>query len=151
MKQFLLVLTLLLSIATLTSHSQEIIISYTYDLAGNRISRDTIIIGGGGKGSNDLKEEKKESDKVINDETFATGTVKIYPNPTQGLIEIEVPVSEDNYELQIIVTDINGRKIIDENSKPPRTIVDLSNQPGGMYILILKQGETYSKWKIIKK
>jgi hypothetical protein len=55
------------------------------------------------------------------------------------------------YELQIIVTDINGRKIIDKINEPTKTVVDLSSQPGGMYILILKQGDTYSKWKIIKK
>jgi YD repeat-containing protein len=148
MRQFLPIALTLFFLASLNSQSQTIY--YSYDAAGNRTSR-TIVLGGGSKGSDDIKEEKKEPEKAIKDESFLSGSIKIYPNPTQGLLEIEVPVSDDNYELQIIVTDINGRKIIDKRNEPTKTVVDLSSQPGGMYILILKQGDTYSKWKIIKK
>lgn len=148
MKQFLPIAFTLFFLASLSSQSQTI--HYSYDAAGNRTSR-TIVLGGGSKGSGDAKVEKKEPEKLINDQTFPSGTIKIYPNPTHGLLEIEVPASDDNYELQIIVTDVNGRKIIDKRNEPTRTVVDLSSQPGGMYILILKQGDTYSKWKIIKK
>ena len=148
MRQSLPIAMMLFFLASLNSQSQTI--QYSYDAAGNRTSR-TIVLGGGSKGSGDIKEEKNEPEKVIKDETFLSGTLKIYPNPTHGLLEIEVPVSDDNYELQIIVTDMNGRKIIDKRNEPTKTVVDLCNQPDGMYILILKQGDTYSKWKIIKK
>lgn len=148
MRQFLSIALTLFFLASLSSQSQTI--HFSYDASGNRTSR-TIVLGGGSKGTGDIKEEKKEPEKVIKDETFLSGTLKIYPNPTHGLLEIEVPVTDDKYELQIIVTDINGRKIIDKRNEPTRTVVDLSSQPGGMYILILKQGGTYSKWKIIKK
>jgi YD repeat-containing protein len=148
MRQFIPIVLTLFFLVSLNSQSQTI--HYSYDAAGNRTSR-TIVLGGGSKGSSDIKEEKKEPEKVIKDETFLSGTLKIYPNPTHGLLEIEVPVADDNYELQIIVTDINGRKIIDKRNEPTKTVVDLSSQPDGMYILILKQGDTYSKWKIIKK
>jgi YD repeat-containing protein len=135
-------------IASLNSQSQTI--NYSYDAGGNRTSR-TIVLNRGSKGSGDVKEEKKVLEKVIKDETFLTGTVKIYPNPTHGLLEIEVPIIDEDFELQIIVTDINGRKILDKRNEPVKTVVDLSSQPNGIYILNLKQGDTYSKWKIIKK
>ena len=148
MKQFLPIVSTLFFLASLNLQSQTI--HYSYDASGNRTGR-TIVLSGGSKGSGDIKEEKKEPEKLINDQTFPSGTIKIYPNPTRGILEIEVPVSDDNYELQIIVTDMNGRKIIDIRNEPTKTVVDLSSQPDGMYILILKQGDTYSKWKIIKK
>jgi len=151
MKQALLISTMLLLVATLSAQSQTVY--FDYDAAGNRISR-TIYLGGGSKGANtpkDYKEEVKEEEEIVTDDSFSPGPVKIYPNPTRGLIEIEVPVSEDDFELQITVTDINGRKIISKTHEPPRTTIDLSSQPGGMYLLILKQGATYSKWKILKR
>jgi YD repeat-containing protein len=151
MKQFLLFLMALFLVATFATQSQTV--QFTYDASGNRTSR-IIDLGGGSKGTDtpkDYKEEVKEEEEIVTDDSFSPGPVKIYPNPTRGLIEIEVPVSEDDFELQITVTDINGRKIISKTHEPPRTTIDLSSQPGGMYLLILKQGATYSKWKILKE
>jgi hypothetical protein len=152
MKQFLLILTGLLFIATLTSHSQEIIITYSYDAAGNRINRrDTIFVGGGGKGAADSEDPFKKD--VVNDDTFTPTTIKIYPNPTKGNIEIEIPDNPDSQEekIRIVVLDINGRKLLDKNKQSLKTNVDLSSQPDGIYLLNLIKGNVVSQWKIIKR
>lgn len=152
MKQFLVILTVLLSLAPLTSHSQEIIITYSYDAAGNRINRhDTIFVGGGGKGAADYEDPQKK--EVISDDTFTPGTIKIYPNPTKGNIEIEIPDDPDHQgeKIRIVVLDINGRKLVDKNKQSFKTNVDLSSRPDGIYILNLIKGNVISQWKIVKR
>jgi YD repeat-containing protein len=140
-----------LVLTSLRSYSQTTI-HYSYDAAGNRTERTIYLSEGKSKGSESFKDDKKEVKEVIEDDTFKPQTVKIYPNPTQGLLEIEVPEdSENNFEIQIIVTDINGRVIVNKSKEPLRTTIDLSNQPGGFYTLTLKKGQISSKWKIIKK
>ncbi len=144
---------LLLSV---NSHAQTI--QYTYDASGNRTER-IIDLGGKGSGisSND-KEISKEpviedtiNKKIIKDETFPEQQVRIYPNPTQGIISLEIPSDEENNEpIQIIVLDINGKVLMNKLNEALMTKVDLSRQPDGIYILKLKKGIKTSQWKIIK-
>jgi hypothetical protein len=127
------------------SYSQDTI-RYTYDNAGNRIGRDTIHIGGGGM----LKRGKIE--KPIIDYTFENREIKIYPNPTKGMLEVEIPEDPYNPEtIQLLIFDLKGRPIIDRRQEPSRSLLDLSPYPNGFYILYLKKGQTISKWKIIKQ
>lgn len=131
--------------AAFKSYSQDTI-RYTYDNAGNRISRDIIHIGGGGM----LKSGFIE--KPIIDYTFDNGVIKIYPNPTKGMLEVEIPEEPNNTEtIQLLVYDSKGRLIIDRRQEPSRSVVDLSAYTNGLYILYLKKGQTISKWKIIKQ
>jgi YD repeat-containing protein len=159
MKQFslsgLIIGFLLLS---MNSHAQTI--RYYYDAVGNRIEK--VIDLGEGKGSGITKNTKKIykepaivedtiSKKVIKDETFPDQQIRIYPNPTKGLIRLEIPNDPENYEpIQIIVQDINGKMLINKPNESLVTEVDLSNQPEGIYILKLKRGIKTSQWKIIK-
>jgi hypothetical protein len=126
------------------SYSQDTI-RYTYDNAGNRTGRDTIHISGGGM----LKSATIQ--QVVTDNTFTKQTIKIYPNPTQGLVEIEIPEDqENNNKIQLIVSDIRGRVVINKPHDANRITLDLSSQPNGLYILNIKKGSLISQWKIIK-
>jgi YD repeat-containing protein len=149
MKQLFLILMVLLSIATFNLHSQ-VILHYSYDAAGSRIER-TITIGEKSKGTSTPENFQKEAKVVINDDSFAPQVIKIYPNPTSSMLEIEVPEDSENIlTIQLIVADINGRIIFDKKDVPAKTTIDLSSNPDGLYVLYIKQGEKVSKWKIIK-
>lgn len=149
MKKLCPVMLMLFLLASLTTYPQTI--RYTYDEAGNR-TRRAIILEGGGKGSAGEKSKKDEIKEIITDNSFKPQTVRIYPNPTKGVLAIEVQEDpEGSSEMQIIVTDSNGRIIINKTKEPLITTVDLSNQPGGLYILTMKRGTITSKWKIIKR
>lgn len=141
-------LFLALVLNSLISYSQTI--NYNYDNAGNRVSKKIIVLKSALISNPEIgKDEKKE---VLKDITFNNQEVKIYPNPTAGIVEIEIPENSDNPEIiQIIVMDINGRKIFDKRQEPTRTSIDLSNCPNGIYFLNLKKGQVISQWKIVKQ
>lgn len=157
MKQFSLSV-LIIGFLLLSINSQAQTVRYTYDASGNRIER---VIDLGGKGSsmtsnnNDIYKEPVIEDtlnkKVIKDETFPEQQIKIYPNPTQGSIRLEIPSDPENNEpIQIIVLDINGKILINKPNDALMIEVDLSRQPDGIYFLKLKKGTKTSQWKIIK-
>ena len=149
MKNYLLIPVIAVFVSfTAPAFSQTV--SYTYDNAGNMTGRNTItypqsLSAKAGQG-------ESESIKAETDLSFEKQPVKIYPNPTSGFLEIEIPEEPDNNEkIQLLVFDMGGRKIIDLKQEYPKTVIDLSRYPNGMYILNLKKGNIVSKWKIIKK
>lgn len=130
-------------------------IYYTYDNAGNLTEKVIYLRGGlkSAKISNNTKNPIIPIDStLIKDNSFQNGEVKIYPNPTRGIIEIELPTnSENDSQYQFTVLDMNGKVIIDKRNEPSRTSLDLSNQPQGLYFLHIRCGSVISKWKVIKQ
>jgi len=93
-----------------------------------------------------------EKNDEFTDNTFNDQVVRIYPNPTKGFLEIEIPYNQDEPSMiKITVTDLSGRVIIDKMAEPGWTSIDLSYSPNGMYILNLKKGTITSQWKVIKQ
>lgn len=160
MKQFYsLGLIVLLFLIPLRSLSQTTTIAYHYDNAGN-LTEKVIILRGGLKSTKISNNDKNpllpidtvSSKEPIKDDSFQNQEVRIYPNPTKGIIEIELPNnSVDNSQFQFTVLDMNGRIIIDKYKEPSRISLDLSDQPGGVYFLHIRNGNVVSKWKIIKQ
>lgn len=68
---------------------------------------------------------------------LSSDNIKVYPNPSNGSINIEFP--NPNYEsFNILISTIYG-KIIESITeiKSPLTTIDLSKNPKGIYILSL--------------
>ena len=72
--------------------------------------------------------------------------VKIYPNPTTGLVHISCP--ENTTEL--FITDLVGRKVFVFAGKNEKQI-DLSGQPRGVYFLNVRTENGVAVKKIIKE
>jgi hypothetical protein len=124
---------------------------YGYDAAGNRISK-TIPFQQKSARISSPESPDVPMKEMIKDNSIPSREIRIYPNPTQGRIEIEIPDNPGNPGLvQITLLDINGRKVFDKKQEPVRTIIDLSNQPDGIYFLNLIKGSVVSQWKIIKQ
>jgi hypothetical protein len=66
----------------------------------------------------------------------------VYPNPTTDIITIETRL-----EIEVEVYDIMGKLLINKKSKR----VDLSNQPNGIYNLILIYNNKRFNTKVIKQ
>lgn len=62
-------------------------------------------------------------------------SVKVYPNPTTGLVYLEIPDSEKTNDLSIKVYDLHGRLVL--NTSFNQTSLDMSRLPGGIYFLRL--------------
>ena len=77
--------------------------------------------------------------------TIKTDDLKIYPNPTSGLIHVS-----GNYE-KLTLFDITGKRLFEKvMTVDTQESIDISNRNRGVYILELKNGQETKKVKIIR-
>lgn len=81
-------------------------------------------------------------------------TIQAYPNPTKGVLTIkQSPLSETGVtlnNLNIEVYDLRGVKISYQLSSLPYTMVDISEQPEGMYWVVVTVGNKVYRSKVLK-
>jgi len=61
---------------------------------------------------------------------IANNNINIYPNPTNGIFNIEL-IGFNTNDIEVIVTDLTGRTILKSN----KHIIDLTNTAAGVYII----------------
>ena len=83
---------------------------------------------------------------IENDFSF---TPIIYPNPTSGKITINLINYFD--DVSIILTDVNGKKILSKNYFEVQDIDFSINQPSGIYFLTIISEKKKAIFKLIKK
>ena len=86
---------------------------------------------------------------IILDKNRCNKEISIYPNPTNGFINISGIKSNSNTYLKIV--DIYGRIILKEAISSDNNKLDLSFLPKGIYIIELFGMETYHVEKVILK
>ena len=69
----------------------------------------------------------------------------VFPNPATDLLHVQVNTLGQG---QLVLTDLNGRDILQRNVQNTRTVLDLSNVPAGAYMLRLTQGNTTTTQRI---
>ena len=69
---------------------------------------------------------------------------RVYPNPTKGLVNLEVADGE------VTVINASGKILIQRTVTKDKTI-DLSGYASGVYVLILKAGDSVYEYKIMKQ
>lgn len=117
-------------------------ITFAYDAAGNRISRE-IFIG-------TRSDHKNFGDESIS-EKIGKRLIKIYPNPTKGLIKIELSELSKSTEITLNVYDLNGCQIYSfKGSSLNITEIDLSRHNNGIFILEIGIDCETTTYKIIK-
>jgi hypothetical protein len=72
--------------------------------------------------------------------------VSIYPNPSEGMFQIQTPQAG-----VICLSDISGKLILKENMNNSDHTIDISNQAPGIYILSLQLKNKVYQNKLIKK
>lgn len=124
-------------------------ILYTYDNAGNRTKQEYYCRQA--RGINTA--ENVSSDSLALDANAASTSFApvnaIYPNPNDGRFTVRFEQALKNAD--IIITDVNGKKV--KQFKVIGTIVHLniSNKPAGTYFLIITDGKTKITQKVIKQ
>jgi hypothetical protein len=81
-------------------------------------------------------------------ESFTNQNFKIYPNPTNGILNINA--NSDTY-YDIVLTDINGKIIIKKESLHNINNIDISKLDKGVYFVTLTSNLSTHTTKIIKK
>ena len=145
MKQFIyfFIVSFFLLLASLAGNAQTTY-SFTYDASGNRLSRIIPLKSARIANKDTLASQQKTFDDLIGNRP-----VKIYPNPTKGLLKVEIPFTEE-LTATIGIFTLQGALVKRQEVNSTFTEIDLNEQPTGMYILRISIGELSSEWKIIK-
>lgn len=74
--------------------------------------------------------------------------IKIYPNPTTGLLHID---KTNNAEINILVLDNLGRILHSQQSNDTITTLNINHFPAGVYYISVNNGKEISTQKIVKQ
>lgn len=132
--------------------SAQTYIQYTYDLNGNRQTRQLTVM--------QLKSTKisfpitnvrvleEEMDKIsdINEEQI----VRIYPNPAGEFLNILFSGSIPDEPSEARLYDLNGNLLKYKKSQDSQMEIDVATLKDGVYVLIIKRGTYISNHKIIR-
>lgn len=140
MKKLILILPLLLIMLSVYGQTE---IEYFYDNAGNRISKEIVLSQNSPQSRN--SEKSSYSDKLLE------YTIKIYPNPTKGNLQIDILGVNNDTEGDIGLYNVKGRQIGKVKVNGGKIYFDLTAQPAGIYILIIRIEDKSTSWKIVKE
>ncbi len=135
----------LLVVAKTGVQAQESI-SYGYDAAGNRIAR--VINMTPLRSAPENTEEKVQSSPL--NEILDDFKIRIYPNPTKGLLAVEIAPLPEEPQSDIGIWNSQGQLIIRQKITLEKMSFDLSDQPSGIYFLKIYLKEQETVWKIIR-
>ena len=80
------------------------------------------------------------------DENNTKTDVNVFPNPTNGIINIQLGQVE---KAQIKITDVLGNSVYQSNNISLNFQIDLSNQPNGIYFISIQTNEGIVNKKIV--
>jgi len=138
-------LFLLLFAATFLS-TQAHRVTFAYDAAGNRTARIIVLQ----PRVNTLDAPDEEFNPFI--EQAENRVVTIFPNPTRGMLIIEISSGENNEQFRAVLYNQQGRLMQETQAFTGTSLnMDLSAYPPGVYILLLRIGDEIKEYKIIKQ
>jgi len=120
-------------------------VTFGYDNAGNRISRTISLL------KSAPTSESEDEPPVIYSEMLSDIEIKIYPNPTHGLLKVEICNLPEKQTAEVSLYDLSGRLITHRKTVDVSTEIDLSGQSDGIYVMKITAGEYQTEWRIIKK
>lgn len=122
-----------------SGHAQRI--GYSYDATGNMVKREIIL----------SRALPIESRAIAYSEMLSSKEVKIYPNPTDGRLKVEIAGLSDEDRCSLGVFSVSGICIVKVSDARISTDLDISAHPNGIYILNVNINGSESSWKIIKR
>jgi hypothetical protein len=141
--RYLIILCALL-LVEVVAYCQTTKVEYAYDAAGNRTSRQIVTIS--------AKSTFLHDTIALAEGTMGGLNFKIFPNPTHGVLTMDISNLNNDQKVNYFVTDMKGRTMIKREVKYSTTFkIDLSEFPAGIYILSAIIGEQRKEWKIIKE
>jgi len=100
-----------------------------------------------------LYQEFAEKVGILNDELLILDDLKVYPNPNEGLFNIEFTEANGTL-IKIFVYDFTGKILFSDDLQSTNSLysaeIDISKQPSGIYFLLIKQNDASQTRKIEK-
>jgi len=120
-------------------------IYYGYDNSGNRKSRSITLPAN--KSADEINQEnlKPVIDKIGDLE------VKIYPNPTRGLLAIEFINYSNENPAEISLYSVEGKSLMSIQVSNTYNELNMTGLKPGNYYLIIKAGDKTTNWTVVKE
>ena len=89
-------------------------------------------------------------DETLTVEEFSANDFKLYPNPTHNIFYLNF---EREGEYSLLIFDILGKVLIQQNKLDTNSTFNLSNYSSGIYIVRIKDNmsNTFQSLKVVKK
>ena len=140
-----LIFLLMLGGLILLNNTAKAQVTYSYDEAGNRVLRHSIIK------LTSSRAKKVAADSMVQKEAIGEQEIIIYPNPTKGILKIEIKGRMSEDPVTYLVSDLNGHRLLQNISKEQLNNCNLNDFSPGVYILTLLIDGKRKEWKIVKE
>lgn len=150
MKHYLLVLIILFSMAI---EAQPKKITFTYDNAGNQVSR-VLCLNCAGKKSDVISKETVAATEENLQKFFPEDVLSYYPNPVREELYLKWQLINETYVKSLTVYSFNGQKLksYSQSDSSNSQTIPFQSFPTGVYLIILEYSSGEEKTiKIIKK
>ncbi len=77
--------------------------------------------------------------------------VNAYPVPTTSILTVDIDLPLNHTNAGLTVTDLNGRAILQRKTRDKQIMLDLTNQPTGIYLLRVQVGDKQTTRRILKQ
>lgn len=125
-------------------------VSFTYDEAGNRITRTingTLFLS-----PPDSEGNETQTQELVHKDLFANLELRIFPNPTQGELRIHILGLEEGQRYHLKVLSLSGKVLKSlENRLDAGCVLNISGFKSGTYLLEIQIDGISKFWKIIKE
>lgn len=126
-------------------HAQQTqMVTFAYDLDGNRTNRELLF------GRMERNGESSEEFLPTATDFFETIEVSLYPNPTNDKFFVELK-GDTSEKAEATLTHISGAVLEKRILADSRELFDLSGLAPGLYLLKLTVDDETHVWKVIKK
>jgi len=140
-KGFKLLIFCLFSLITFATYSQTII-TYTYDVNGNRIERK--VEPSSREAVAQDTENLEEEDGAFEEENL------LYPNPTNGVLRFTLSL-ETPANSEVSIFDLQGRQVYQNRFEQQEFQVDIAEHKNGVYVVRWRFADQSRTAKIIKQ
>ena len=122
-------------------------IVYSYDNSGNRILRQKEIV----YRTRSVVDGESEDPEEYSDTLSVYNKVTVYPNPTEGLLKIDITGMERVGRSSLSAYSQSGQLLMNVSPLSDSNEIDLTGYPSAVYYFIIVLDDKTSTWKIIKK
>lgn len=92
----------------------------------------------------------KSTQPMVPADEPAASDIRLYPNPSTGMFNLETAGFDDSVISNYIVTDMIGKVILSGNITSSLTQIDLGDCNNGVYIISVMQGDQVQRFKAVK-
>ena len=123
-------------------------ISYFYDSGGNRILKKVVILSANAKASGAFIDDDDDEKYVTQVEAVSTDNNDISIKADGDRVTVTVSEAEWQGSATVSVHDASGRQVLTTQSNTRETVINLSEQSAGIYVLTVKTGRRNKTWRI---